>query len=185
VGHFAAAARARGLEVGLDLYSPSLAPTVSQDYGLLSRTCNWLKPMLYCRAVGPAGLPLEVACLQRGLQAACPGIDPRSIRDLLRSLLPWDWPESEDSLLALGLPERTIMTELDLIQRTDLAPGVRVHAGVEAIRHPDFHIDITRDALERSLEALHGRADGLVASWNLLYLPDENLRAIGAFARQG
>ncbi len=184
VERFAAAAGEGGLEVGLDLYTPSLASMVAQDYGSLSRCCHWLKPMIYCNAVGPAGLPLEVACLQRAFQAACPGLDAGQVRKLLRGLLPWDWPEAEESLLARGLSERTLPTELDRLPRAELAPAARLLVGLEAIRHPDFRIDITRGVLERRLEHLSGRADGLVASWNILYIPEENLRAIGAFARR-
>jgi hypothetical protein len=184
VERFAGAARARGLRVALDLYSPSLAPTVSQDYGLLSRCCDWLKPMIYCHAVGPAGLPLELAWLQRAFQAACPSLNPGEVRELLRGLLPWDWPEAEESLLAQGLPEQTLTAELDRLSAEELAPGISVLAGLEAIRNPAFRVDITRQSLERSLVSLRGRVDGLVASWNLLYIPEENLRAVGAFARQ-
>jgi hypothetical protein len=184
VERFTAAARARGLKVGLDLYSPSLAPTVSQNYGLLSRHCDWLKPMIYCHAVGPAGLPLELACLRRVFQAACPGLSPPEVSELLRGLLPWDWPDTEESLLAEGLPEQTIPAELERASGEGLAPGVDILAGIEAIRNPVFRVDITRHSLERSLASLRGRGVGLVASWNLLYIPEENLKAIGAFARQ-
>jgi hypothetical protein len=184
VERFARAARDRGLEVGLDLYSPSLAPTVSQNYQLLSRFCDWLKPMIYYHAVGPAGLPLELACLRRAFEAVCPRLNPREVTELLRGLLPWNWPDSDDSLPVEGLPEETFTAELERMSREEVASGVGVLAGVEAIRNPAFNIDITRESLESCLESLSGRADGLVASWNLLYIPEENLKAIGAFASQ-
>ena len=72
VERFSREARARGLQVGLDLYSYSLAPLVAQDYELLSRAADWIKPMIYCRAIGPAGLPLELACLQEALRGLLP-----------------------------------------------------------------------------------------------------------------
>ena len=72
VERFSEQARGRGLQVGLDLYSYSLAPLVGQDYELLSRAGDWIKPMTYCRAIGPAGLPLELACLLEAFQALMP-----------------------------------------------------------------------------------------------------------------
>ncbi len=78
VRRFSTQARSRGREVGLDLFSPSLAPLVGQDYAALSELCDWIKPMTYRRAVGPAGLPLEIACLRRGVQELLPDLRSRT-----------------------------------------------------------------------------------------------------------
>jgi hypothetical protein len=55
-----------------------------------------------------------------------------------------------------------------------------VYAGIEAVSIPYFRIDVTPDALRRSLACLEGAAGGLIASWNLLHISEENLRLIGA-----
>jgi hypothetical protein len=52
-----------GLEVGVDLFSPSLRNIVSQDYERISRHVDWMKPMIYCKTMGPAGLPMELLSL--------------------------------------------------------------------------------------------------------------------------
>jgi len=178
VERFSREARARGLQVGLDLYSYSLAPLVAQDYELLSRAADWIKPMIYCRAIGPAGLPLELACLQEGLQALCPRLGEGGVRQFLMALLGWQWPDGVDELLQAGLGEQTITRELQKLAARRLSAGARILTGIEAVRNPDFHIDITEQILERYLQrGLQGTA-GVIASWNLLYIPDENLKVI-------
>lgn len=181
VTRFSGEARDRGLQVGLDLYSYSVAPLVGQDYELLARAAEWIKPMIYCRAVGPAGLPLELACLQEALQAFCPRLGQDGVRQLLSGLLGWQWPDGAEELLKAGLAEQTITQELQKLAASKLAGGTQVLTGIEAVRNPDFHINITEQVLERYLaRALRG-TEGVIASWNLLYIPDENLKAIAVF----
>jgi hypothetical protein len=164
VRRFSALARSRGLEVGLDLFSPSLAPLVGQDYEALSSLCDWVKPMIYRSAVGPAGLPLEIASLWNGLRALHPHSDPAVLGRLLGELFHWEIPDTETELRARGLPASIISSELDSIGRMRLAAGVKLYAGIEAAQ---------------SLREVCVPARGIIASWNLLHIPDENLRVLG------
>jgi hypothetical protein len=178
VERFSKEAGSRGLQVGLDLYSYSLAPLVAQDYSQLSRTADWIKPMIYCRAIGPAGLPLELACLQEAMQAFCPQLGQGGARRLLMDLLGWQWPAGVDELLQAGLGEQYITSELQKIAAGGLSGRARILTGIEAVRNPEFRIDITEGILERCLaRGLQGTA-GVIASWNLLYIPEENLKVI-------
>jgi hypothetical protein len=179
VRRFSSQARSWGLEVGLDLFSPSLAPFVGQDYEALSDLCDWIKPMTYCRAVGPAGLPLEIASLWKGLRALDPRGDPAGIGRSLGELFHWEIPDTEAELLARGLPAAVISSELEAIGRMRLAAGVKVYAGIEAMRIPEFGIDVTADSLGQSLREVRAPADGIIASWNLLHIPEDNLRTLG------
>lgn len=183
VRRFSVLARSRGLEVGLDLYSPSLAPLVAQDYEALSSLCDWVKPMLYRRAVAPAGLPLEIASLWKGLRALHPRSDPAGLRRSLRELFHWEIPDTETELLARGLPAAVISSELEAIARMRLASGVKVYAGIEAVRIPEFGIDVASEDLERSLRAVCPPARGIVASWNLLQISEDNLGILGTWKR--
>jgi hypothetical protein len=176
---FAESARRRGLEVGLDLYSYSLAPLVAQDYGELAGACDWLKPMSYCHAVGPAGLPLELACLQDAFDSLCPKLSPGQVHRMLSSLVGWRWPQSAARLLREGLDEDTLGIELERIAADPAMGAARVFAGFEAVRLPEFHVDISAKALRRYLAQASSRASGLVASWNLPDIPEENLRVLG------
>ncbi len=179
VRRFAQAARSRGLKVGLDLFSPSMAGLVSQDYRALAGLADWIKPMIYRLAAGPAGLPLELASLTRALSALCLGLGDAGACRLVGAATGWDIPESSAELLAHGLPESVIASELGRIRSLGLS-GTAVYAGIEAVSIPAFHIDVTREVLERSLSCLGEPATGLIASWNLLRIPEENLRLIGA-----
>lgn len=59
--------RRHGGKIGFDLFSPGLAPLVGQDYTALARLADWIKPMCYRVAVGPAGLRLEIPALADGV----------------------------------------------------------------------------------------------------------------------
>ncbi len=180
VERFALHARGRGLRVGLDLFSPSLCGLVSQDYQALAPSCDWIKPMLYCHARGPAGLPLEVESLRRALVTLCPGLGRQDATRILAEFFHLEIPESG------SLPLETISHELDMIDRMQLPLTVEVLAGLEAVRIPHFGIDVSADALAEALSRVHGRCRGVVASWNLLHIPKENLRRIAAMkSREG
>jgi len=180
VRRFSSLARARGLEVGLDLFSPSIAPLVGQDYETLCSLCDWIKPMTYCHAVGPAGLPLEIASLWKALSTLHSEADAPATGDLLSDVFSWQLPGAAGELLRSGLSDEVISSELEMIGRMSLASRPRVYAGIEAVRMPEFGIDVTPAMLARSLRRVQPPADGIVASWNLLHIPEENLRLIGA-----
>jgi hypothetical protein len=179
VQRFSTQAHSRGREVGLDLFSPSLAPLVGQDYAALGELCEWIKPMTYSRAVGPAGLPLEIACLRRGVQELCPASDPVHIRSAFAPLFPWKVPDSDTELLRHGLPVSVISSELAAVSTAGVREATSVYAGLEAVSIPRFGIDITAEALRRSLAAVRPPARGVIASWNLLHIPEANLRVLG------
>ena len=73
INRLVAAARDQVLRLGrtlaLDLFAPSLAPFVGQDYRTLSQYCAWAKPMTYRTALGPASLRLEIPALAEGSPA--------------------------------------------------------------------------------------------------------------------
>lgn len=183
VEELAGLARQRSLRVGLDLFSTSLAPLVGQDYEALSGLCDWLKPMTYRAVAGPAGLPLEIASLWKGLQVLHPAASGGTVRALLERVYQWELPGSETELLRRGLPPAVIASELAALRRMPLAATTKVFAGIEAVQFPELGIHVDPHDLEASVEAAGGLADGLIASWDLLHIPEENLRVIGSVAR--
>jgi len=169
-------ARSRGLSVGLDLFSPSLAGMVGQDYHALSACSDWIKPMIYCHAVGPAGLPLELSCLSDALSALCTNLNEIDSLQFLSNTIGWNLPPSVKQLLRAGITESILSGEIDMIKSLSSSERVRIFPGIEAVRHPGFGIDIRIETLDRYLESLPNWISGVIASWNLLYIPIENLR---------
>jgi hypothetical protein len=177
VERFSRRARERGLSVGLDLFSPSLSGIVAQDYTALAELCDWIKPMLYCHARGPAGFPLEAGSLQDALRQLSPGLTGDDARGIVGAALGMEIPSGGD------FPLSTIPHELDRLEALHLPRRVEVMAGLEAVRMPEFGIGIDEGVFAESLSLLSGRCAGCVASWNLLHIPEANLRLLGALSR--
>jgi hypothetical protein len=163
-----------GRMVALDLFAPSLAPFVGQDYSTLSRYCAWAKPMTYRTALGPASLRLEIPALADGLagmlgarkgrRVACglPGISAKSIAAMKES----------------AVPLRMITREIAAAVR--LMHPVPVYFGLELVRYPGV-IDITPTLVNDMVAA--GRASnaaGTIISWDIMYAPEDGIRALGA-----
>lgn len=53
----------KGLEVGLDLFAPSLAAVVGQDFAALSAGADFVKPMMYRKTDAPAGIGFETRAM--------------------------------------------------------------------------------------------------------------------------
>jgi len=169
--------RGRGRKIGLDLFSPRLGPIVAQDYGALAPLVDWIKPMMYCHARGPAGFPLETACLQAALRELASGIGAEDAARMIGASLGMEVPA------AGSFPLSTITREIDLIESMHLPAGLSIMAGLEAVRLPELPIDVPGEDLSSALELVRERCDGLIASWNLLHIPHDNLRRIGAASR--
>ncbi len=180
---FASFARGKGKKVGLDLFSPSLAGLVSQEYGLLSGAADWIKPMLYCHTNGPAGVPLELRLLVAALRRLSPGLEEREALGLFGALLKTPLPAGSRELEEKGVPEELIGSEMRLIERMQLPQSVRVYAGIEAMDLPGI-CSISEPILDRYAAAI-GRsgAHGLIVSWNLIDMPAANLRHLGALLK--
>ena len=134
--------RSRGLEVGMDLYAPFMAPFVGQDYAILAAHADFIKPMLYRQTFAPAGMGFEYDLLRKALPAAEGYPDFQMDADFLHSQL-----------------------EAMELHPCGKYPGIEVNyrAGV-APTSPAY--------ISESLEAVlsHG-FDGAVLSWNIMEAP--------------
>jgi glucose-1-phosphatase len=79
--------RSRGLEVGMDLYAPFMAPFVGQDYTILANHADFIKPMLYRQTFAPAGMGFEYNLLRKAAPAAKGYPDLKMDADFLHSQL--------------------------------------------------------------------------------------------------
>ena len=139
VAEVADSLRARGLEIGMDLFAPFMSQFVGQDYEILARHADFIKPMLYRQTFAPAGMGFEY--------------------DLLRISLPE----------AKGYPEFNmdaafLQSQLDAMASLPCAkyPGVEINYRADiAPTNPDY--------IRESLEAVMGHGfDGVVLSWNIM-----------------
>jgi len=178
VKRFSDYVKSKNKKVGLDLYSISLAQFVSQDYKRLSKCCDWIKPMIYCHTLGPAGIPLEISCLIRALRILCPKLSENDIINFFNRIFDNKLPENENKILKNGISEEFVSIELAKIKKLKLSKEVQIYPGVETVKIPQFSTYIDKKILEKYLSQIKQKVTGFIPSWNLLYIPDDNLEII-------
>jgi hypothetical protein len=178
---FADQAKQMGKLVGVDLFAPSLAPLVAQDYQLLARTCDWIKPMIYCHTSGPAGLPLELFCFMKAILEINPALDEIQLIGEVSRLIGVELPTKLNELLKNGISEYIISREIEKVKEFNLPEKVEIYVGLEAVQIPGVcHID--KSILKKYLKSvLEEDIKGILLSWNLWKIPDENLKLVGDF----
>ncbi|OGO09796.1 MAG: hypothetical protein A3K46_00560 [Chloroflexi bacterium RBG_13_60_9] len=168
-------ARARGWKVGLDCFSPALAPLVGQNLAELSAGCDWIKGMTYLRAFGPAAIPYELLGLADALRA--PGVpDDGETLDFLARHTGWQVPARREEIRRGRLPSSILAAE---IARGRQACKCRFLAGVELVEIPgvaDLDPELTREDW-RTLAA--AAPDGVVLAWDLRFISLEHLEMVG------
>ena len=141
--------RSRGLEVGMDLYAPFMAPFVGQDYAILADHADFIKPMLYRQTFAPAGMGFEYDLLRKAVPDATGYPDLKMDVDFLHSQLKAMEP------YACGK-----------------YPGIEInYRPVVAPTSPEY--------IAESLKAVlsHG-FDGAVLSWNIMQAPLSHLEPL-------
>ena len=141
--------RSRGLEVGMDLYAPFMAPFVGQDYTILAGHADFIKPMLYRQTFAPAGMGYEY--------------------ELLRKTLP----------AAQGYPDLKMDTDFLHTQLEAMEPyACGKYPGIE-INYREDIVPTSPEYVSESLKAVlsHG-FDGAVLSWNIMEAPLSHLELL-------
>ena len=141
--------RSRGLEVGMDLYAPFMAPFVGQDYAILANHADFIKPMLYRQTFAPAGMGFEY--------------------DLLRKALP----------AATGYPAFAMDVDFLHSQLKAMEPySCGKYPGIE-INYREVVAPTSPEYISESLKAVlsHG-FDGVVLSWNIMEAPLSHLQPL-------
>jgi hypothetical protein len=166
--------RRLGRSVSLDLFSPSLALLVGQDYHRLKGCCDWVKPMTYRLARGPAGLRLEIPALIEGVaqsfrldearivewSARRAGFDQQMLRQTRDEAVPFPFMQAEIEAAVHAMSPVPVYFGLELVSQ----PGV---------------IDVkAADVIGMIQAGRAANADGLIISWDLLHAPMDGLRAL-------
>ena len=134
--------RNRGLEIGMDLYAPFMAPFVGQDYEILTAHADFIKPMLYRQTFAPAGMGFEYDLLKK----AAPGAE--------------GYPEFEMDLDFLH--SQLVAMEPYSCEKF---PGIEINYREEVVPTSPAYVTESLDAV-----ASHG-FDGTVLSWNIMEAP--------------
>lgn len=180
VAEYAAAARRAGLRVGLDLLSPSLAFLVGQDYRRLAAHADFIKPMLYCRAYAPAGLPLEFSLLVRGLEEA--GVEAGRARAFVSGVSGIRAGRLEAAAEGKGFPVSLAGKEmLRCLSETGGSPDI--YAGIELVDHEAYETRIGEKTRDAYLDSLAGH--DIAVCWNILYVPKGHIDAVAAKRKEG
>lgn len=137
--------KARGLQVGLDVFAPLMSSFVGQSLPLLAKDADFLKPMLYRRTFAPAGIGYEYALLKR-----CA-------------------PEAE------GYPDIVtdaafLKRELDSLRDLPCA----VYPGIEINRRDDIAPTDPEYAAESFAVLNDSGVEGATLSWDVMLAPDAN-----------
>ncbi|AFK07882.1 hypothetical protein Theba_2253 [Mesotoga prima MesG1.Ag.4.2] len=176
---YADRARNLGLEVGVDLFSPSLRNIVSQDYERISRHVDWMKPMVYCKTMGPAGLPMELLSLAKILVEHASRLSEREALEIIGELTGLLLPESFDEIRMKGIDQKNYELELNKIDQMNLNPVIRIFPGFEAVNLPpvcSVGLEEVRNYVDATLRKGH---DGFVLSWDIRHISDAILEYVG------
>jgi len=176
VAEAAAEIRKRGRKVALDLFSPGLAPFVGQDYVTLAPLADWVKPMTYRLAKGPASLRLEIPALVENIASLTrteasvldgwcadhlTGFDPTTLSIMRESAVPF-------SIMAREIA--------DAVEKLEPVP---VYFGLELVRYPGV-IEVKPADVSGMVEAGRGAgAAGAILCWDLMHVPQDGLQALG------
>jgi len=141
----------------------------------LARLADWIKPMCYRVAVGPAGLRLEIPALADGVSRMFNVSESEIVRwvcECVPGFRSDTLSETRDSAVPLAL----IVAEIREAVR--LAGSVPVYFGLELVSHPGV-IEITPHLVRAMTNA--GRAAdaaGAFISWDLVHAPMDGIRAL-------
>ena len=138
--------RSRGLEIGMDLYAPFMAPYVGQDYEVLAAHADFIKPMLYRQTFAPAGMGFEYDLLLKAAPSAT------------------GYPAFEMDLDFLN-------SQLQAMEPYPCAkfPGIEInYREAVAPTSPEY----VRESLDAVMS--HG-FDGAVLSWNIMEAPTAHI----------
>lgn len=164
-------ARTQKLKVGLDCFSPTITSMVGQDLTVLTGYSDWIKVMSYARAYGPASLPFEITGLLDWIMASGSMSESETLNFLAQItglLLPMSRREVQEG----RLPSSILTEEL---RRARQAHVHKLFTGIELVEIPGM-AQLTTEQIRTDIEAfLAGSPDGLVLSWDLLYIPLQRL----------
>jgi len=166
------------LRVGLDCFTPSLAPITGQNYSYLFKYADWIKPMLYTSSFAPAGIPYEIKSIIEGLIKINRDLREESVLSFLQDRFHYEFPSSINEIFQKGGISEEIIPKEVLLAKKQTEASFPIYGGVETVTvrgicKPD------PSKLKQSIRYLQKYADGIVLSWDILSTPEENIDLVG------
>ena len=139
----------QGLTVGLDLFAPAISRFVGQNYALITKCADFIKPMLYRRTDAPAGIGYECELFGK----AAPNARGHSKPFMDKAFL-------ETQLEAVGEAA------------CEKYPGIEINYDKDLVRTDTEYIT-------ESLAAIRDHGfEGAALCWNMLQAPDAHIDAV-------
>ena len=139
----------KGMIVGLDLFAPVVSRFVGQNYALITRHADFIKPMLYRKTEAPAGIGYEYALFEKHAPNA-------------------------GGRVSLSMDESFLRTQLESINRVSCGK----YPGIE-INYRDDIARTNADYITESLTALRNcQFEGAALCWNVMLAPEAHIEAI-------
>ncbi len=157
--------KSKGYLVGLDLFTPFAAYFLGQSYQMIISEADFVKSMLYRYTNTPAGLRYEIDTMTRALCSTQTDENEfRRKRGFFEELIGADRKADFRHLL-----------QREYTAAKHAAGEKEVLVGVETNWY-EGQCEITPERIKTNKRELSGvLADGMIASWDILTSPDENL----------
>ena len=138
----------KGMMIGLDLFAPVVSRFVGQNYPLITKYADFIKPMLYRRTEAPAGIGYEYRLFEKYAPDAQG-----------RSRLPMDKAFLDSQLDAIGSVS------------CEKYPGIEINYREDIVR-------TDADYIAESLAAVRDHGfEGAALCWNVMDAPDAHIEA--------
>ena len=148
--------KGKGLTVGLDLFAPVVSRFVGQNYPLITKDADFIKPMLYRRTEAPAGIGYEYALFEK----CAPGAQGRG---------------------KLSMDQAFLETQLEAVGHVacEKYPGIEINYDEELVRTDAGYI-------RESLAAIRERGfEGAALCWNAMQASDAHIEAAAELQDEG
>ena len=133
--------------------------------------------MTYCYGMGPAALPLEIICLTNGFRKLSPKISEKAFLKFLGRHMGLELPDNLLQIQNNGVDPINALLELKKANKI-IDNKVPIYSGIEIVNSSYFSTKITEEMVEAYMDSLLDNAKGIVASWNILHIPDNHFKAL-------
>ena len=140
--------KGKGMTVGLDLFAPVISRFVGQNYSLITKHADFIKPMLYRRTEAPAGIGYEYALFEKYVPNA-----------------------RERAELSMSMS--FFHTQIQAIEKLPCGkyPGIEINYDPKLVKTDAAYIQESVNAVRE-----HG-FDGVTLCWNLMKAPTAHIDA--------